>query len=372
MPHAVLLGLLLMAAELMCFLTARIGEGPFHFLHIADGLDDPQRMDEYLERRHPTLGWIPTPSEAVHVDRTGARESPAFPEPGNACVSVYGDSFAWGSDANEENAWANVLAKQMSCRVANYGVPGYGTDQALLRFEQQTEDEAPQVVLTIFPDNLLRCRTHYIGLVVLPELGYRGQKPAFELDESGTLKLTPMPVQTKEQMAAFAKDPMSSISGEFFHPEGYYARNRFITFPYLHSMVQFVSSEYFGALLTAKLSGKPVLEDYLRPGHPSGSFELTVAIARRFADGVKARGKKLVVVILPDRQIMAQFQEKGVWSHQPLIDRVSEFAPVINMGERFAERLQKRNFRELEHPDGHYTTEGYAMVAERVREHLKQ
>src|SRR5262245_39420394 len=82
------------------------------------------------------LGW-PAPRDAVAPphDKTGAKYNSDFPEPGHACASAYGDSFVWGNDIPPAYGWIEQLSRKLGCRVANYGVPGYGTDQAYVRFQ---------------------------------------------------------------------------------------------------------------------------------------------------------------------------------------------------------------------------------------------
>ena len=86
----------------------------------------------------------------------GARWSPAFPEPGNECIALYGDSFTYGDEVGHAETWGNVLSEMLNCRIANYGVGGYGTDQALLRFISQENDTSKLVILGIYPHNIMR------------------------------------------------------------------------------------------------------------------------------------------------------------------------------------------------------------------------
>jgi hypothetical protein len=94
------------------------------------------------------LGW-PSPRDAVAPphDRTGAKYNSDFPQPGHACASAYGGSFVWGDDVPLADGWIEQLSRKLGCRVPNYGVPGYGTDQAFLRFMSMTQDEAPAAML---------------------------------------------------------------------------------------------------------------------------------------------------------------------------------------------------------------------------------
>ena len=48
------------------------------------------------------------------------------------CIYVFGNSFSYASEVSDSEAWAHKLGSLLKCPVANYGVPGYGTDQAYL------------------------------------------------------------------------------------------------------------------------------------------------------------------------------------------------------------------------------------------------
>jgi hypothetical protein len=94
------------------------------------------------------LGW-PPPSMATKLprDRSGAKFNAEFPAPGHTCASAYGDSFVWGEEIPSADGWIEQLSHRLGCRVANYGVSGYGTDDAYLRFRRTAADEAPLALL---------------------------------------------------------------------------------------------------------------------------------------------------------------------------------------------------------------------------------
>jgi len=106
-----------------------------------------ETYESYMATRHQVLGWPSEYMKAQLLDATGSRPIPAYPEPGAACVSLYGDSFTFSVGVDNTHAWSNLLSKQLNCRVANYGVFGFGLDQALLHFESNDSDEAPIVLL---------------------------------------------------------------------------------------------------------------------------------------------------------------------------------------------------------------------------------
>src|SRR5262249_49512032 len=82
------------------------------------------------------IGWSsPRDSVSLPRDSSGGKMNAEFPQPGNGCISAYGDSYVWGNDIPTQDGWPEQLSHKLGCRVANYGVGGYGTDQAYIRLE---------------------------------------------------------------------------------------------------------------------------------------------------------------------------------------------------------------------------------------------
>ena len=71
--------------------------------------------------------------ETEDKDDSGARIDHSSFKNSEQCVDVYGDSFTWGHTKGEYS-WPSVLSELLKCRVRNFGVPAYGTDQAYMKF----------------------------------------------------------------------------------------------------------------------------------------------------------------------------------------------------------------------------------------------
>jgi hypothetical protein len=190
------------------------GVAPYLF-YDRPAIASPEHIAHYFRSRNPVLGWT-----ASAADASGARPSPAFPDPGNACVAVYGDSFAWSTGASSDTtAWPNVLARRLGCRISNYGVWGYGVDQAYLRFLHNADDQAPIVLLAIFPHDILRDLTGNFGFLS-PESGMLTLKPAFRLDAAGDIELLPTLVLNEAEVQDYLRDPAR------YHPADPFAWDR--------------------------------------------------------------------------------------------------------------------------------------------------
>ena len=123
-------------------------------------------FNKYLEERDHELGW-PTKSRLAQKHTgNGFRKSPALELISNEqppCLAVYGDSFAFGDELSDADAWPNQLTQIFGCKVLNYGVSAYGTDQAVMRFEKLHPDGAP-ALMTFIDLNLMRNRNQARGI----------------------------------------------------------------------------------------------------------------------------------------------------------------------------------------------------------------
>lgn len=149
-----------------------------------------------------TLGWRMKPSiretlDFVDVQGIPVRSNTAgfwddeFPgerKPGGPCRIVFlGDSFTWGYGVREEERFSNVLrGGDPTLETLNFGMAGYGTDQALLVWRHVAVTSKPDlVVLTVHTND-------YRENVSVVRWGL--SKPYFELQEDGSLAVRNVPV----------------------------------------------------------------------------------------------------------------------------------------------------------------------------------
>lgn len=104
----------------------------------------------------------------------------AFP----TMISAYGDSFTEGDEVNNDQTWLAHIAYGKKINVLNYGVSGYGPDQALLRLEQNLANgkKTPIVILGMIPENMNRLLNLFRPYYTFPHSDWAlGFKPAFIL-----------------------------------------------------------------------------------------------------------------------------------------------------------------------------------------------
>jgi hypothetical protein len=144
------------------------------------------------------LGWRLGPNVKTPRLTTNAqgirddREIALDPGPGERRIALVGDSFTFGDGNADHETFGWYLQESLGARatVLNFGVPSYGTDQAVLMFEEQAIRFKPRVVvlgffLQDYQRNVLTFRDY--------------AKPMFVLDGAG-LRVTNVPIIPPETL----------------------------------------------------------------------------------------------------------------------------------------------------------------------------
>jgi len=324
----------------------------------------PSSPERYLAERDPVLGWPPHASfGSKRLDVSGARVLPAFPRIGNACVSAYGDSFVFADEVDDVSAWPNQLALKLGCRVANYGVNGYGTDQAYLRFTSMRDDEASVAILGYFSDDIIR-NVNQLRNLVSPTADI-GLKPRYVIGAAGELQLIPIESPSPDQLKEIMASPGKFLHNEYFVPDG---PSGLVSesFPYISTTVRSLWSYKIHAALRRE---SPYAAFY-RENHPSQALEISRRILLMFAQEARRRGKQPLIVFFPSEDDLVASQKGAPWLYQPLLDDLRRAGqPYLNLGTNLVARLNGRHPRAL-FGIVHFKEEGNFAIAEAVHQAL--
>lgn len=130
---------------------------PNHFAAITQEQIDQFRAGAY----DPVLGWNSRPlsrQSAVNVagrrytmnyGADGSRRDQLVEDP--PLVTVYGDSLMAGDEVDDHQTWPYLLETMLHRDVRNFGTNGFGTGQALMKFERHVRDGlvAPITILGV-------------------------------------------------------------------------------------------------------------------------------------------------------------------------------------------------------------------------------
>jgi len=322
----------------------------------------PQEYAEYVQIKDAALGW-PAPSK----DTTETH--PGQPPP---CVSLYGDSFTYNGEVPYPYSWSNVLSRLLRCRVANFGAAGYGTDQAYLRFHNNTKDASKIAILGFTSENILRNINQYRPLLYYNNLGAGkfGVKPRFILDHSGRLQLVPLPQFTYEEFLEMTRFPQRYLRYEYFLPGGPSGIAK-REFPYALTLVKVLTRNFH---IRTKLTGVPWYQEFYGPDHPSGALPLTFGILSAFYLEAKQMQRIPVIVTIPTGLDLAYYTRYKKWPYENLT-RMLEAAGIgfLDAGPKIIEHLKGRDPKELfDDYHSHFNTQGEKALAGIVYEYLKE
>jgi hypothetical protein len=193
----------------------------------------------------PVLGWSfreeTTAFPYAAFDATGARVDSVEGPTGR--IAAYGDSFTFGEGAGNDETWPHFLAEALEVPVANYGVAGYGPDQALLRLKGHLANGGvPQIaIIGVLSENIARVvnvwRSAYAGSETL------NFKPILLVDDGAPPQWLPNPLEAPIGVGAVRQAIEKSQSHDFWLEHNRHRPPK-PRFPYLLSAIE--SFAYFG------------------------------------------------------------------------------------------------------------------------------
>ena len=299
------------------------------------------------------LDWRYYPSAFSHTSKPelpfGWSSPDGLPRPGYAeslplCARAFGDSFTYGEEVyNPNDVWTNVASRELGCLIENYGVGGFGTDQALVLYES-TQTNTPIVILGIYSEMLRRN-------MAASWLFYAGQKdrvlkPNFVLNKQGELKQTPWPTDESAQEL------------KNYHRHDIFFKSYDVQFPYFW----YLSKSIFYQLKT-RLENKGIFFDKQAVALP-----LQLALLDGFNKEVTARGSEMVLVYLPS---IAELTNNDL-SYHPQMNTFKSKHPkvcVIDTGPALIEAIKKGIGVAAQ--SWHLNENGNAIVAHEVVNGLK-
>ena len=310
---------------------------------------------------------------------SGAKHNSEFPDSGQSCGSAFGDSYVGGADVANDEGWVEQLSHLLGCRVTNYAVGGYGTDQAYLRF-RQVNDPSPIALLGINPNNVMDNINQYDGLLgsALEPFALKGR---FLLDFSDHLTWLPRPRLDEDGFVAMNRNPAETLPHSYFLPD---TPDGPVTpgFPYTVTLARVALMRR----LHNDLARRAEWSNLYAVDHPSGALRLMAAICQAFAELAKARGQRPLIVMLPLSHSFREQANYGEFEYATLVAALrSKGIEIFDPGRAMIESLAGRpvcDFYTHLHPEmawlaspvpcgGHYSIAGNTTMAKLVAAELR-
>lgn len=317
------------------------------------------------------LGWNNRPNVGSHnsagfisVQPEVARERSAE----KLRIALFGGSYTVGS---REKGWWRELEKELhrlgvSAEVLNFGVVGFGMDQAYLRWKRDAAAYHPHVVLFGFAAGNCYDNVNVVRVFRDFDTGIPFTKPRFVLT-GGQLSLFNSPTPAPEKIPAILEEiDASGLAARdlLYHPTEFRPRwwrySRFL------------------ALIEAKTSrsGSHMTHErfYRLEGEPA---QLALAIMRQFQTEVEAAGSVFLVAHLPYHTELEAWKSSGKFPFAGLYEELQRTGTVLPTEQAILDACGGKPTMTFFH-DGHYnntlqTAVGQAlarMIAPKAPEYL--
>lgn len=356
---ALIILILLIAIEICSFIAIRYVIVPLDSSLIYQPPEiEPSFYKVYSEYQHPVLGWATETPERRFSARHESRPNSLFPNTSKSCVSIYGDSFTFGDEVDDDEAWGNVLSGLINCKVANFGTNGYGMDQAYLRYKLNDSDQSPISVLGIYPDDFLRNLNQYRPFLAGPHALKVGLKPRFVIDE-GSINLVAPPKFSYEELLQAISEPELFFPQETFLPGSEYGPQT-LSFPYTLTLLGVLKSES----IQSYVKRRPAWMAYLNDEHSTGAIKIADHIIRNFVNTARERGHRSLVVIFPTPASIRYYKRTDKLATGKLLEILQRNDIIhLDLHQGIVDYLSERNYREILTENSHYNAEGNYLIA---------
>ena len=378
--NLILIAIVLSPLEIFSYIMAKHFLAPRGLVYDAP-VPTEEEFANYLQTRHPVLGW-PSPQNygVEEMDKIGSRVNPYFPDTSEIpCVSVYGDSFSWSEEVNAASAWPAQLSKLLNCRVNNFGVGGFGTDQALIRLYGNKTDQPEVLIMGFFSENIMRNVNQFRGLLSSSPKEQFGFKPRF-IVENDQLQVVNLLDFTNIAYKDVYLNPNQYLAYDYFLP-GEDTQVPSLRFPYSVTVIKAISSKKFKTSYLENES-KPFYYSLYEDNHPSDALKVTKKILLAFNAESSKRNSQSLIILIPSASDLFLYESSKQWPYQNLIMYLEQWnLDYLNMGEEIYSLLKKSD-RQLcyfywEVPGtrfncgGHFNEAGYKVVADAVYKKLQ-
>jgi hypothetical protein len=320
----------------------------------------------------PLLGWAPRPgaktngytynTQGVRVVSRETTFGPTAP-PGKLRVALFGDSYTNGAEVRDDETWgvyAESALQQLGVpvEVLNFGVNGYGMDQAFLRWRHVGRRYRPSVVvfglqLENAKRNMNLIRPLYQRTTELLPFA----KPRF-VPEGERLTLINSPVVPLEQLPATVRNMASWPLARF---EGYYNPSDYLARPWHASKLFMFATQVISE------SVSPSANDNVTT---AGERDLALRILDAFRRDVEATGSRFLVYYLPKRHELRALNGTGSVPDAEFVRQVEERFDVISAADTLLAEARRTSLSSLYASGGHYSSAGNKVVGRLLAERL--
>ncbi|MGQ9786542.1 MAG: hypothetical protein ACUVSJ_08790 [Anaerolineae bacterium] len=350
--------------------------------HVLDLFEQREREGKNFGQFDAVLGWSIRPNSYIVEDGTpyesneiGVRAKRSYaliPPLGVTRIAIFGPSFAHADDVALPDSWPYLLeSSRADLEVMNWGVGGYGTDQAFLRYTTQGAAYKPHIVIIVYEEDNLRRNVNRYRPFVHPETRLPLTKPVFILDGDGLLLLE-NPFRSLSTLRHTILENPTHFLDQVCPHDFFCVRERYEPLPadglFSYRVLRTLVFEmrHRGRL--------PYLTSWQDSYADPFQLEVTLRLLTLFAHTVRENGSTPIVLVCAYRPTFEEYAVGNPPMYQGLIDQLRRRGiPVLDLAPEFVAANQgSLDFTGYFAPGGHYNEVGNRIVSQAVLNYLCQ
>jgi len=319
------------------------------------------------------LGWTTKSNGSTDLYQSNSsairsnREYAPTPAENILRISTYGDSFTHGSDVGNHHTWQAFMENfKKNIEVLNFGVGGYGVDQAYLRYlEKGKQFKSHFVFIGFMTDNNYR-HVNTFRPFLNSHTGTPLSKPRYIIRD-GKPVLLPNQLQSMNDYKALLRDPRKLLSR--LGVNDYYYQHS-----YRSGRLDWAPSVRIAKILWKEFSNSLYMEkdDGNRYDEKSEAFRLTCNLFDKFHEQVIKENSIPIILIFPNKEDMRAQKKYNFKRYSPLITFLeSKGYKYIDLMDAFDEAIKFYELSYLFHPS-HYSPLSNKLVAEHILRYMEE
>lgn len=269
------------------------------------------------------LGWSLRPlakTEQYQINSRSIRSADEYsdePPMEKTRIAAFGDSFTFGQGVTNDETWEHHLSLlDPRYEILNFGVGGYGQDQAYLRYMSEGQTyHADIIIIGFIGENVFRnvntFRPFYNPLTEFPLT-----KPRFRLDGEG-IELIENPMKDLQEYQLLLNQPKKTIrqlgQHDYFYHQLYH-RGPLDNLAFIRLL----------KVLIYNLSSKDRYEALFFKNDifnmQSEGYQLAIRIIDQFCQKAEENGSVPVIVVLPTRRDLSRAYAGGGERYRPFLE----------------------------------------------------
>jgi lysophospholipase L1-like esterase len=332
-----------------------------------DRIEESYRQEFIRYAWDPELGWGKRSPDRPRVSTNSAGEewTATYDEDQSRhtglvglplLAAAYGDSFTHSSEVNDDQTWAYTLSISLGAEVKNYGVPGYGTGQALLRMERHLRQGRvpPVLILTIYENNVERLLSHFRPFRSPKTRAPLSFKPAFRRSASGEVRL----ISNVYDHASLSLDDLRQRADALRSADYWASRKAELSFPFVFQLLRLVR---FHVEEFTRRGGEGQYRADLEPG------QVMRHIVDRFVVGARERGSTPLLLFIPYKERL----KPGSWpTYLAFVAETRTRHPELEVVDVFEAEFERERFN-IRPFDGHASPYGNQIIAQLLAERIR-